>query len=57
MRSGRRFLVPLTLLSLLVALALGQRAVERAAIAQNRGAGEAPRFAVDPALAEPFPTA
>ena len=48
MRSGRRFLVPLTLLSLLVALALGQRAVERAAIAQNRGAGEAPRFAVDP---------
>ena len=48
MRSGRRFLVPLTLLSLLVALALGQRAVERAAIAQNRGAGEAPRFEVDP---------
>ena len=48
MKSGRRFLVPLTLLSLLVALALGQRAVERAAIAQNRGAGEAPRFEVDP---------
>ena len=48
MRSGRRFLVPLTLLSLLVALALGQRAVERAAIAQNRGAREAPRFEVDP---------
>ena len=48
MKSGSRFLVPLTLLSLLVALALGQRAVERAAIAQNRGAGEAPRFEVDP---------
>ena len=45
MRSGRRFLVPLTLLTLLVALALGERAVERAAIAQNRGAPEAPRFA------------
>ena len=48
MRSGRRFLVPLTLLALLVALALGERAVERAAIAQNRGAREAPRFEVDP---------
>ena len=48
MRSGRRFLVPLTLLTLLVALALGQRAVERAAVAQNRGASQAPRFEVDP---------
>ena len=48
MKSGSRFLVPLALLSLLVALALGQRAVERAAIAQNRGAREAPRFEVDP---------
>ena len=51
MKSGSRFLVPLTLLSLLsllVALALGQRAVERAAAAQNRGAREVPRFEVDP---------
>ena len=48
MRSGRRFLVPLTLLALLVALALGQRAVERAAAGQNRGTREAPRFEVDP---------
>ena len=48
MRSGSRFLVPLTLLTLLVALALGQRAVEQAAARQNRGTREAPRFEVDP---------
>ena len=48
MESGRLLVVPAILLAVLAALALGQRAVERAAAAQNRGAREAPRFEVDP---------
>ena len=48
MRPGRQFLVAVTFLALLAALTLGQRAVERAAAAQSRGAREAPRFEVDP---------
>ena len=45
MKPGGYLVVPAILFSLLVALALGQRAVERAAVAQDRGAPEAPRFA------------
>ncbi len=48
MKPGRSLVVPAILLLLLGALALGQRAVERAAAAQNRGASQAPRFEVDP---------
>ena len=48
MKRGRSLVVPAILLVVLAALALGQRAVERAAAAQNRGAREAPRFEVDP---------
>ena len=48
MKRGRSLVVPAILLAVLAALALGQRAVERAAAAQNRGAREAPRFEVDP---------
>ena len=48
MSRSRRLVVPVTLAALLAALALGQRAVEHAAAAQNRGAREAPRFEVDP---------
>ena len=48
MRRSVRLLVPVTLAVVVAGLALGQRAVERAAAAQNRGAREAPRFEVDP---------
>ena len=48
MTRGGKLLVPVTLAALVAGLALGQRAVERAAAAQNRAAREAPRFEVDP---------
>ncbi|MYI76044.1 MAG: hypothetical protein F4057_12345 [Acidobacteria bacterium] len=48
MKPGRSLVVPAILLAVLAALALGQRAIERAAAAQNRGGREAPRFEVDP---------
>jgi DNA-binding beta-propeller fold protein YncE len=55
MKSRRQVLIGTVLITLLVALGVGQNLLEKAAAAQANGKAEAPRFEVDPMWPKPLP--
>lgn len=55
MRHRRHLLIATMFLAVLAALGVAQRLLEQAALAQSRGAAQAPRFEVDPTFPKPLP--
>src|SRR5438270_10312383 len=55
MKRTRNVAIGTSLLALLVALAIGQTALQRTAEAQAKGGAQAPRFEVDPMWPKPVP--
>ena len=54
---NRAVVVAASLIGLLAVLAVAQAVLDRAAEAQSKGAGMAPRFEVDPMWPKPMPSA